>query len=141
MFKEVDVWDVVCVLAKNDYAPGTEAYDIMHERQIRFDDMSLDMAKRLSRRALQLLEPHLQDGVVIGNIDVDEMLVQLLDVDPQDVDPLVDETNDDSVDMAAGDQEPGNTNEQGTEGRAGDEDGVNEDVVMHMDPVRAQFYE
>jgi hypothetical protein len=77
MLREIDIWDVVCVIARNDYTPGTEAHEVMCDRHTKFDDMSLDYAKRLSRRALQLLEPHLLDGVIVGNIDIDAIPEQL----------------------------------------------------------------
>jgi hypothetical protein len=143
MFREVDIWDVVCVLAKNEYAPGTEAYEIMRDRHSKFDDMSLDMAKRVSRRALQLLEPHLQDGVVVGNIDVDEMLAQQLDADPDDVDPLLEDTDMESVDMAVGNQVQENAIEPRDERedeREGDEDAADGDTGMHPRDRRSEFF-
>jgi hypothetical protein len=80
MVREIDIWDIVCVVAKNDYTPASEAHDVMCDRYTKFDDMSLDYAKRLSRRALQCLEPYLVDGVVVGNVDIEAILVQQLNL-------------------------------------------------------------
>jgi hypothetical protein len=88
MLKEIDIWDVACVMAKNDYTPGTEAHEVMCDRYTKFDDMSLDYVKQLSRRALQALERHLLDGVVVGNVDLDSMLVEQLDLPLEDASSL-----------------------------------------------------
>jgi hypothetical protein len=87
MYGTVDIYDIVSVLSRGDYGPGSEAYEIMDERSHRFDDMSYEYARRLSRRALQLLEPHLLDGVVVGDVDVD-VLLDAVEVDDHE-DPML----------------------------------------------------
>jgi hypothetical protein len=87
MYGTVDIYDIVSVLSRGDYGPGSEAYEIMDERSHRFDDMSYEYARRLSRRALQLLEPHLLDGVVVGDVDFD-VLLDAVEVDDHE-DPML----------------------------------------------------
>jgi hypothetical protein len=37
---DVDIWGVVCVRSKNEDGPGTEAHDIMEERDGQYDTMA-----------------------------------------------------------------------------------------------------
>jgi hypothetical protein len=55
----------------------------MQERHCEFDDMSFEHAKRLSRRAHQLLQPHMQHGFLMGDVDLDAVFDNI-DVDVQD---------------------------------------------------------
>jgi hypothetical protein len=120
MEKEIDIWDVVCVVARNDYTPGSEAHEVMCDRCTQFDEMSLDYAKRLSRRALQCLEPNLVDGVVVGNIHIDAMLAEQMALPLQHADDVhesdVEHSGDvamESLDRDVGASQDGNSEEIG----------------------------
>jgi hypothetical protein len=73
----VDIWDVVSVLTRGNYGAGSACHMYLQERCTDFDDMTLDHAKRLSRRAHQVLQPHLQHGVIVGDVDVDALFENL----------------------------------------------------------------
>ena len=143
MYREVDIWDVVCVLAKNDYQLGTEAYEIMIDK--RFDDLSLDMAKRYSRRALQRLQPHLENGVVAGNVDVDALLSETLNSDiaaldlPDEQEGAVSEENAEAVGDAAAVREQEELEEIYSEFGGYAYEQAREDGLA-LPPERAQFF-
>jgi hypothetical protein len=61
---DVDILDVVSVLTRGNYGQNSEAHAVLEERDPRFDDISFEEAKRMSRRAYQALRPHIIDGVV-----------------------------------------------------------------------------
>lgn len=69
MRKDVDIWDVVCVMTKNEYDPGTEAHDVMEERDAVFDTMSYSEARRKARRAMHRLR---NDGGENGEQNLQE---------------------------------------------------------------------
>lgn len=77
MYDKVDLYDVVSVLTRGEYGAGSESYEYMVGRDERFDDISLDEAKRMSRRAHQILQPHMQHGVVVGDVDIDAAFADL----------------------------------------------------------------
>jgi hypothetical protein len=52
MRKDVDIWDVVCVMSKNEHEPGTEASNIMEEKAPRFVTMSFTDARLRARAAM-----------------------------------------------------------------------------------------
>jgi hypothetical protein len=70
MTGDIDIYDVLCVLTRGDYGPGSEAAEAFEVRDTRFDDMTLDQCKRLSRQAHQAIQPHLQNGLLVADIDL-----------------------------------------------------------------------
>jgi hypothetical protein len=64
----------------------------MAERSHRFDEMSYEHAHRLARRSLQVMQSYLLHGVVVGDVDVDNLL-DGVEVDDGD-DPLLHDHND-----------------------------------------------
>jgi hypothetical protein len=67
MRDDVDIWDAVCVLSKNEYEPGTEAHDIMKERRAEFDTMSFADARARARLAMRRLRNAAMDDGGRGN--------------------------------------------------------------------------
>jgi hypothetical protein len=72
MKKDVDIWDVVCVMSTNEYEPGTEASDIMEERDPRFDTMSFTDARLRARAAMNRMRAAATDGDGMVGIDAEE---------------------------------------------------------------------
>jgi hypothetical protein len=77
LFGTVDLYDVVAVLTRGDYGSPSEAYQYMSGRDERFDDMSFEEANRLFRQALNVLQPNMQHGVVVGDVDLDALCANL----------------------------------------------------------------
>jgi hypothetical protein len=50
------------VLSKNEYGPGTEAHDIMEERDAQYDTMSFADARARARQAMRRLRNAALDG-------------------------------------------------------------------------------
>jgi hypothetical protein len=71
------IWDVVSVLSRGNYGAGSPCHMYMQERCTDFDEMSFEHAKGLSRRAHQLLQPHMQHGVLVGQVDLDALFENL----------------------------------------------------------------
>jgi hypothetical protein len=70
--KDVDIWDVVCVLSKNEYEPGTEAAVIMEERDPTFDTMSFTDARVRARAAMRRLRNAALDGDGMVGVEEEE---------------------------------------------------------------------
>ena len=132
MNRLIDIWDVVCVLSRN-YTPGSEAHEVMGDRLAAFDDMSLDRARALSRRALQVLQPHLLDGVVVGDVDIDRLLREQAEMPLNDNDVENEDVDDVSME---GVEAPG--------GQGGDEEEEEQDSDvdegLQQDPVRGILF-